>query len=190
MGPGERSVIWVHGCCFSCPGCIGEHYKTGPSLQCDTEKMAEWFLENPDITGLTVSGGEPMLQAAALSETVRLIREKRDTGLIVYTGFAYEELLRKSEEDAGICDFLSDIDILIDGRYEGELDENTPFVGSSNQRVILLSDRYKDVYEDYYFNSQGRKIELILSEDKTLMVGIPGEDQRALWKMIKNRGAE
>lgn len=188
LGPGKRSVIWVHGCCFSCPGCIGEHYKTGTPRECSTEAMADWFLDAPDITELTVSGGEPMLQAEALSETIRLIRKQRNTGLIVYSGFEYEELLKLSRADKGIKAFLEDIDILIDGPYVSEQDSNRPFIGSDNQRIILLSDRYKEIYEDYYLHTEGRKVELKLEEDKTLMVGIPGEDQRILWKMIKNKG--
>ena len=150
--------------------------------------MADWFLDAPDITELTVSGGEPMLQAEALSETIRLIRKQRNTGLIVYSGFEYEELLKLSRADNGIKAFLEDIDILIDGPYVSGQDNNRPFIGSDNQRIILLSDRYKEIYEDYYLHTEGRKIELKLEEDKTLMVGIPGEDQRILWKMIKNKG--
>ena len=185
LGPGNRAVFWVFGCCFSCKGCIGERFKTGPSLETTPQEAAEWYLRlNAD--GLTISGGEPMLQAGALAEMVERIRAERDCGVIVYTGFVYEDLLKKN--DADIPRFLRQIDLLIDGPYMRELDHNQPYRGSENQRFLPLTERYRKELETYYKAAQSRQIELHFSEQRTMMAGVPGREQADIWRKVKELG--
>ena len=185
LGPGNRAVLWVFGCCFSCKGCIGENFKSGPSLETTPQEVAEWYLrQNAD--GLTISGGEPMLQAGALSEMIDHIRAAQDCGVIVYTGFTYEELLKK--DDAGIRRFLGQIDLLIDGPYVQELDHNQPYRGSENQRFLPLTERYRKDLETYYKAVHSRQIELHFSEQRTMMAGVPGREQADIWKKVKELG--
>lgn len=188
LGPYERSAIWVHGCCFSCEGCIGEHYKHGSYSEGSPEELAQWFLQDDEINHLTLSGGEPMLQAEALSSMIREIRNHRDIGVIVYTGFTYESLKEKSREDEDIRNFLDCIDLLVDGPYVEKLDNNRPYIGSTNQNIILLTDLYSDVYKDYYYGAEGRQVELIFQKNKTMLVGVPGKEQREMWLKIKKMG--
>ena len=185
LGPGNRAVLWVFGCCFSCKGCIGEKYKTGRSLETTPQEAAEWYLrQNAD--GLTISGGEPMLQAGALSQMLERIRAERDCGVIVYTGFVYENLLKKHDPD--INRFLGQIDLLIDGPYIQELDNNQPYRGSENQRFLLLTERYRKELETYYKAAHSRQIELHFSEQQTMMAGAPGREQADIWRKIKELG--
>jgi len=182
LGPGNRAVIWVHGCPRNCPGCIAESFRKGEGRECSPEEMAEWILSQ-NAEGLTLSGGEPFLQAGPLAETLRLVREKRDLGVIVYTGYTLEELQAASEEDPGVRDLLGFTDLLIDGPYVREKDVNQPYVGSSNQRLLLLTGRYAGEM-DYYTSAEGRKVEIRLSEERTLLVGVPGREQREIWGRI------
>lgn len=185
LGPGNRAVLWVHGCCFACEGCIAESYKTGPYEECPPEEAAAWYLAQ-GAEGLTVSGGEPMLQAEALADMMDCIRRERDCGLIVYTGFVYEALLAR--EDPAVRRFLGQIDLLIDGPYRRELDWNQTARGSENQRLLPLTDRYRDVLEAYYLRRRGRQVELRLSTKQTLLVGVPGREQEAVWGSLKRLG--
>ncbi|MBR0281856.1 MAG: radical SAM protein [Oscillibacter sp.] len=186
LGPGERAVIWVHGCCFSCPGCIGERYRSGPAKETDSREMASWFLAQG--TGeLTISGGEPMLQAEALSEMLEQIRKERECGVIVYTGFVYETLLEKAERDTALKSFLNGIDLLIDGPYIRELDENQPYRGSGNQRLLTLSPRYEEALESYYA-APSRQVEIRLSTERTILAGVPSREQAEIWNKIKELG--
>lgn len=187
LGPGDRAVLWVFGCCFDCPGCIAYNFRHGKYSEASPEALAEWFLETGK-DGITLSGGEPMLQASALSEMIGRIRSRRDVGVIVYTGFRYEELLEKTAEDQGIHDLLEQVDILIDGPYVDGLNHNEPYRGSSNQRILPLTDRYRDAAEGYYHGAEGRRIEVRISGDKTLMIGVPSRDQAAIWQNIKKLG--
>lgn len=183
LGPGRRAVLWVYGCCFDCPGCIAESFKSGPFLETTPEEAAAWYLAR-NADGLTISGGEPMLQAAALREMVSCIRRERDCGLIVYTGFVYEDLL--AQKDPEITAFLDQIDLLIDGPYRQSLDRNQMARGSENQRLLALTERYRDSLG--YYEQTGRKIELRLSEEGTLLIGVPGREQREIWWNLKRLG--
>ena len=187
LGPGSRAVIWVQGCCFQCEDCIAQAYTTdavSPQIT-DAEEMADWVLSEANCDGLTISGGEPMLQAEALTDVLERIRIRRDVGVIVYTGFVYEELLERGQTDRRILDFLSRIDLLIDGPYRKELDINQPFQGSSNQRMICLTPRYKDAMETYYSAAKAREVEIRLSEGRLILIGIPSADQANMWREMK-----
>ena len=115
----------------------------------------------------------------------RKIREHKDIGVIVYTGFLYEQLLKKASDDNGVKLFLSEIDLLIDGPFIKKLNDDKPYRGSSNQRFIPLTDRYLKSIKEYYSESQGRKVEIRIESDKTLMVGVPSKDQAEIWNNIK-----
>ena len=184
LGPGNRAVLWVYGCSRDCPGCIAEHFRRGERRECGTEEMAEWILAQK-AEGLTVSGGEPFLQAGPLAETIRLVREKQDMGVIVYTGNTLEELQEKAKTESGVRELLACVDLLIDGPYVRELDENQPYIGSSNQRLLPLTGRY-EADMGYYLEAEGRKVELRLSEARTLLVGVPGREQRTIWERLQH----
>ena len=99
-----------------------------------------WEIIPSSVEGITISGGEPFLQAGALAELIRAVKRHRDIGVIVYTGFLYEEL--GTQECAN--ELLELCDLIIDGPYIKELDDGKALRGSSNQRVIPLTDRYKE----------------------------------------------
>ncbi len=185
LGPYKRSVIWVYGCCFDCEGCIAHNFRYGSYCEEPPAETAQWFL-SCGTEHLTVSGGEPFLQAEALAEVITLIKEKKDIGVIIYSGFTHEELLEKSRSEPQVKALLSLCDILIDGRYIKELDDGIPYRGSSNQRIIQLTGRYKDQAEEYYRNTPGRRIEIALNNDKTMMIGVPSRDQAQIWQRIKS----
>ena len=75
-----------------------------------------------------------------------------------YTGFTFEELIKSNNPD--ILEFLSNIDVLIDGRFEIEKKSmDLEFRGSSNQRVIDVPkslERHKVVL--YNLNNNIEKI--------------------------------
>ena len=85
--------------------------------------------------GLTISGGEPFMQAKKVVKLLSMI-DKRLT-VMVYSGFKYEELLKYATNENGYIDLLKMTDVLMDGKFIMDLkDENLDFRGSSNQRAI------------------------------------------------------
>ena len=189
LGPGNRAVIWVHGCCFNCPGCIAGQFRTGDFENISPAELAQWYLDT-DADGLTISGGEPMLQAAELAKMICKIRAERDCGVIVYTGFIYETLEQKAAEDPGICAFLKQIDLLIDGPYLEAQNDNVPYRGSANQRLLPLTNRYCDAVKSYYQGRNCREVEIRISESHTLMIGVPAKEQAIIWNQIKKLGEQ
>lgn len=136
-GPGYRFTVFVQGCPHACPGCHNpqSHDFQGGYLA-DTAEIIGRMGANPLVRGVTLSGGEPMMQAAALCEIAQAAKEK---GLSVwcYTGYTLEALM--SRQDADCMRLLSYIDVLVDGPYIAcERSLELLYRGSANQRLIDL----------------------------------------------------
>jgi anaerobic ribonucleoside-triphosphate reductase activating protein len=134
-GPGLRSVVFTQGCDKRCPGCHNPDAQplTGGS-PCTPEELYARIVANPLCSGVTFSGGEPLLQAEAL---LPLARRIRDAGLplAIYTGDVIERILERGDE-AQLA-LLSLADTLIDGPFiEEKRSLSLPFRGSANQRIL------------------------------------------------------
>ena len=181
LGPYRRFVIWVHGCCFDCEGCLAESTKNGAYTETDIKELAKEILSS-ETEGITISGGEPFLQAKALFELVSLLKSIKDIGVIIYSGFTLEEL-QENEENR---DLLTVTDILIDGRYIKELDDGKAYIGSSNQHLYYLSDRYKDIGQEYY-SADKRRAEIKFTLDKAVLIGVPSKNVLNVWQKVKEK---
>ncbi len=142
-GPGIRFVIFTQGCPHKCKGCHNPQthdFNGGKNI--DIDEIVSKINENPLLKGITLSGGEPFMQAKQLSNLVDKVDKKLD--IITYTGYKYEELLEKANEENSFMQLLSRTDILIDGRFELESKkENLKYRGSSNQRAIDVKKSLK-----------------------------------------------
>ncbi len=175
LGPGNRYVIWTQGCPFHCDGCI-----TPESRPITHEKMvyvrdlAEDVISCTNINGITVSGGEPFLQAKSLSEFLGIVLDKRpELTVLFYTGYKMEALTWPDAQK-----LLSMIDLLIDGPYISKLDDDTSIRGSSNQRFIYLTQRLVPFKEEI---EQGkRKVEYHLTNGMVIAYGVPSSKMKQL----------
>ncbi len=173
LGPGKRFVIWVQGCCFDCPDCGSPEWREiKDEMLIPPDNLAEKILSIPELNGITISGGEPMLQAKNLHKLVRLLRPQKSLSVICYTGFTLEQLQKK--EDTDINNLLSETDVLIDGPYIDSLNDNKGWRGSCNQRIHFLSGLYKEREQE--FLNRKRDIEIHLLKDHYLLVGIHPEN--------------
>lgn len=169
LGPGKRFIIWVQGCCFDCYNCGSPEWREIKDATLITpEDLSKKILKTQGIEGITISGGEPMLQVEGLLRLVELLHKESPLSVICYTGFTLEELRRK--KDKKIDDFLSKIDVLIDGRYIDSLNDNKGLRGSTNQKIHFLSGLYREL-EDEFLNRK-RDMEIHLFKDHYLLVGI------------------
>lgn len=140
-GPGFRYVVFTQGCPHHCKGCHNPqtHSFDGGSY-IDIDTILEDVKKNPLLRGVTISGGEPFMQAKKIAKLLSKIDRKK-LSTIVYTGFLYEDLLNNANENNGYMDLLKQADLLIDGKFEEDLmDESLLFRGSSNQRVIKCKE--------------------------------------------------
>lgn len=194
LGPGFRHVLWVQGCCFRCEGCIAPNYQKSGGIEIEVQELAAKFLEETNkrrsavsektIEGITISGGEPFLQAEALAEFIKILKKSRPWGIIVYTGFTMEELKEKEKNDPSIKRLLDELDLLIDGRYVADLDKGDSLRGSSNQRIWNFTDRYKKQLETVYGKKE-RHITIRFEDDKMVLIGVPDETDKKRWENMK-----
>jgi len=137
LGPYNRYVIWVQGCLRDCPNCISKDSRSpNEGYEVSTIDLSNDVINVSDIEGITISGGEPYLQEAALVDLLKRIKEKRDIGVIIYTGNQFNEIERNE------LTLLSDL--VIDGIYIDKLNDGLSLRGSSNQNVNLITNRYKE----------------------------------------------
>lgn len=136
-GEGVRTVIWTQGCPHNCKGCHNPetHSMDGGALV-DLEEVYNIIdnLEGQD--GITFSGGDPFMQPKECSIIAKYAKDK-GYNIWTYTGYTYEQLLKLSKNKKEIMDFLLEIDVLVDGKFEIDKRSYTSvFRGSSNQRII------------------------------------------------------
>ena len=136
-GPGLRYTIFAQGCPHYCTGCHNpESHSFTEGYLVNEEKVIGEILQNPLLDGITLSGGEPFMQACELAAVAAAVKEK-GLSVIVYSGYTFEELLALSGERKGYRSLLENTDILIDGRFDIQKKSmNLRFRGSSNQRAI------------------------------------------------------
>lgn len=136
-GEGVRTVIWTQGCTHNCLGCHNPdtHSFDGGYL-IEIEELKKQ-IENLKIQdGITFSGGDPMCQVEACLEIAKFCK-KKNLNIWCYTGYTFEQLLKLNSPK--INEFLSYIDVLVDGKFIlSERSLNLRFKGSRNQRVIDL----------------------------------------------------
>lgn len=179
LGPSHRFALWVQGCRKSCKGCIAKPLQdvSGGKLMSIAD-LADRIVQTQDIEGLSISGGEPFLQAAGLAALVQQVRRLRpELGIIVYTGMLHEELAASAQP--AVQAFLAEIDLLVDGAYVQELDDGKGMRGSSNQRLLYLTDRY-----NARMMPEIRKNRMIVEKGTIRMVGIPSHGARLLTQML------
>ena len=136
-GEGLRAVLWTQGCSHKCPGCHNPN--THPFKGGYLEDIDNIFKEIDSFeiqSGITFSGGDPMFQVDACLEIAKYARSK-GLNVWVYTGYTFEELLVISKSNNKYLEFLKNIDVLIDGKFELEnKDLSLKFRGSTNQRIL------------------------------------------------------
>lgn len=120
------------------------------------------------IEGVTFLGGEPFLQAEGCA-TVAAWCQLHGLSVLAFSGFLYNELQKMN--DVSVNEFLANIDVLVDGPFEEKLyDRQRDWVGSTNQKIWYLSNRYDSSIEQ---NDIGRQAEIFISDSSILMNGWP-----------------
>jgi anaerobic ribonucleoside-triphosphate reductase activating protein len=140
-GPGRRTVVKLQGCPIRCLGCITpETWDANGGFALPVGRLADALLDPAfDREGVTILGGEPFSQPAALLALVGALRSRGCDHILCYSGFTYDALRLRSKFEPAIGAVLDEIDMLIDGPYvSGLADGAGPWTGSSNQRVIAL----------------------------------------------------
>ncbi|WP_399880325.1 4Fe-4S single cluster domain-containing protein [Streptomyces sp. BBFR51] len=140
-GPGVRYVAWSQGCALACPGCFNPetHTAAGAHLVRTAGEVADEVLADAaSLEGVTLTGGEPLEQPAAVAAFCAELRAHSDLSVIVLTGFTRPEI----ESDPARSAAVADADLVIAGRYNTRLRLARGLRGSSNKEYWMRTGRY------------------------------------------------
>ncbi|MFF9089143.1 4Fe-4S cluster-binding domain-containing protein [Streptomyces sp. NPDC014991] len=185
LGPGKRLGVWLQGCTLACAGCMSRHTwdpEAGTATPV-SEVLALWRRALADgAEGLTVSGGEPLQQAAALAALLTGAARLRDgdrrhegsagprpADLLVYTGY------EPGEATPGQWAALGGADAVITGRFRVAEPTRLVWRGSANQRIVPLTPLGAARYAPHLTRtSQGPRLQAATGADRALrLYGVP-----------------
>lgn len=195
-GPGKRFGLWTQGCPIRCEHCCNpEYFKVGGGTKMSVPALFGQIVQaqkKHGIEGISVLGGEPMIQSEALAELFWLIKEFTNLTIMVYTGYYLAELStgsrvsesgRDSAEDSR-KELLQYIDLLVDGPYDhAQPDTARRWVGSQNQTTHFLTDAYQED-DPQFLEETTVEIRLVQRKDgkiKLQVNGYPWADHRRLF---------
>ncbi len=151
-GLGVRVTLFVSGCTHRCRGCFNSEtwdFNYGTPYTEETEDYILDLLKNDYISGLSILGGEPMEpqnQRAVLPLLKRVKKEFPKKDIWCYSGYLFDKEIVKGRAHCEVTDeFLSCIDVLVDGRFiEEKKNIMLKFRGSENQRIIDVQKSLKN----------------------------------------------
>ena len=181
-GPGRRYALWLQGCPLRCPGCCNPEMLpfTGGTPRPVADVLAEVALacDARQIEGITLLGGEPLAHAAGAAALARGVRAL-GLSVMVFSGYTLDEA--RGLPDPAVADLLAHTDILVDGPYDRDRpDARRRWVGSTNQRIHFLTDRYR---ADDPCWRRPNTLELRLVGGELSVNGFPAPAAVGLWKV-------
>jgi anaerobic ribonucleoside-triphosphate reductase activating protein len=171
LGPGRRLGVWAQGCGLACRGCMSrDTWDLAGGRVVTIARLAEiWRAAAGDgATGVTVSGGEPLDQAAPVAAFLRRVRQDTAADVLVYTGYEWECAWRKAPEVLRLADAV------ITGPYEAGRPTELIWRGSANQQLVPLTELGRQRYERYVdFETSMPPIQVGSDADGYWVVGVP-----------------
>lgn len=136
-GPGLRYSIFTQGCFHNCLGCHNpQSHDINGGYAKNTSEIISEIDDNPLLDGITLSGGEPMLQVEPLKEICKATK-KRGLNIVIYSGFTFEQIINDPIKKS----LLELCDMLIDGKFKlAKKSLALLYRGSANQRLINVQD--------------------------------------------------
>ena len=146
-GDGIRVVLWISGCRLHCEKCQNpQTWAFNSGLKFDEQAKIELYeaLKLPYISGLTLSGGNPLDSYEEVLLLVKEVKEKfPEKDIWLYSGYYFEEI----EQD--YSEILDYVDVIVDGPYiDSSRSVTLNWRGSSNQNVYRKKDNCWSVSAD------------------------------------------
>jgi len=189
LGPGRRVGLWVQGCTLACAGCISQDtWTTKDGALIEVARLAATIaglVDEHDLDGVTISGGEPFQQAMPLRHLLEELRERvaADVDLLVYSGYRWSQLR----------EFFSDVVALADAVISEPFIADRPpvhaWVGSGNQQIhavsLLGAVRYANV------PLRVREMQCSVEGGRVWLTGIPRQGDMELFeRAMRDAGVE
>lgn len=148
-GSGLRVVLFCTACNHRCKNCHNPETwdaSNGIKFNNEAKEMIIKELQNDYISGLTLSGGDP-LHENNLKDVYNLCKEVKEKfpnkTIWIYSGFTWEDIFI-GEEDERRKQIIKLCDVFVDDVYVDELsDVNYKWAGSTNQKIINVQESLK-----------------------------------------------
>lgn len=169
LGYGQRFGIWTVGCPRNCKNCSNPELQVpNPTKAIEVESVLRIVSQYANsIDGITVTGGDPLMQPEALKELLVGFETIGIRDVLVYTGYTIDEINRSGK----LAGLLHHIGVLIDGPYIDSLNDNRSIRGSSNQKTWILRDELSERYRN--IEQWERKSQVINANNSLYAIGIP-----------------
>ncbi len=178
-GPGVRFAVWFQGCPLRCPGCCNPEFLPfvgGESVPIP-ELVARLDAVRDRVEGVTLLGGEPFAHATVGAALAAAARD-RGLSVMVFTGHTLSQLRGRPESE--VAALLAATDLLVDGPYlRDRPDVSRRWVGSTNQEVHFLTDRYRP--DDPCWRKRNT-LEIRVDRGGVSVNGFPATAAAGLWK--------
>jgi anaerobic ribonucleoside-triphosphate reductase activating protein len=169
-GPGVRVSLFVSGCTHHCKGCfnaVAWDFDYGQPFTQETVDSILQMLKPAYVKGITLLGGEPFepQNQPALVDMLRQIKANYPQKSVwAFSGYLFDRDIQPGNlgDSAITREFLSYVDVLVDGKFEEDKKDLTlRFRGSSNQRIIdvpaSLAAGEVVLWQDWQGNGRGMK---------------------------------
>lgn len=130
-GEGLRVVLWVSGCGHKCKNCQNPQTWNKENGECFTNKTLDEIIKlcsDDFITGLTISGGDPLMEYN-ISEVIKICKTVKELypskDIWIWTGYEFKDIPNK--------DILDYCDVIVDGMYDEAKPTLKKWRGSDNQ---------------------------------------------------------
>lgn len=192
LGPGRRIGLWLQGCSIGCKGCLSrDTWAREPGKDMAVDALLAWCEETSGgvLDGVTISGGEPFEQPAALAALLRgLARWRERAGLdfdiLCYSGFPLATLRARH------ATLLAQLDAVIAEPFVDKLPSQHPWMGSSNQSLTPLSARGTQRYA-VAPPAAAKQMQVLVDGQRVWYVGVPARgDLAKLEALCRARGMD
>jgi anaerobic ribonucleoside-triphosphate reductase activating protein len=133
----------------------------------DVSDLIRDVLSTPGINGITLSGGEPLLQARELSLLAKAVQGAGLT-VLIFTGYS------TMPRDADVQNLLRYTDMVVAGEYDRKKPGKVALIGSSNQKVINITGRIPNPLTDRTIP----RVEIIQEGKNISLSGFPTKAER------------
>ena len=144
-GPGIRYVLFMQGCPMRCLYCHNpDTWKIGDGIQVTAEEVVEEIKSNKAFYakgGITVSGGEPLLQMEFLTELFRKCKEENIHTCIDTSGITFKEEKGYLEKLDALLE-LTDLVMLDIKHIEDE--SHQALTGHQNKNVLSFAKHLEE----------------------------------------------
>jgi anaerobic ribonucleoside-triphosphate reductase activating protein len=177
LGPGRRIGLWLQGCALACPGCVSQDtWPFAPDRLMPLPLLLAWCRDvaKDGLDGVTISGGEPFAQPAALLALLQALHDWRTASglnfdLLGYSGLPWPHL------QAEFPAILARLDALIPEPFHAHQPTRLLWRGSANQPLLPLSPLGEARYAPYRHRESARRpFQVVVDAERVWGIGIPG----------------